>query len=84
MSAFRLIEAARTSFSVPLMCKMLGVSRSGYYGWRGRAPSTRSREETPISRRRSARSTNAVAARTGLPESTPSCAPPGPAVRERG
>lgn len=37
MSRFRLIEAERASFSVPLMCRMLGgVSRSGYYDRRGR------------------------------------------------
>ena len=45
MSAYRLIEAKRTSFSVGLMCRMLGVSRSGYYDWRKRAPSSRSRRD---------------------------------------
>ena len=32
VSCYHLIEAERTSFTVPLMCRMLGVSRSGYYG----------------------------------------------------
>ena len=45
MSAYRLIEAKRTSFSVGLMCRMLGVSRSGYYDWRKREPSSRSRRD---------------------------------------
>jgi putative transposase len=48
VSAFRLIEAERTSFSVPLMCRMLGVSTSGYYGWRDREPSTRSGENAAL------------------------------------
>ncbi len=30
MSSYRLIEAEKTSFPVQFMCRMLGVSRSGY------------------------------------------------------
>jgi len=30
------------------MCRMLGVSRSGYYDWKGRAPSGRSREDEAL------------------------------------
>jgi putative transposase len=48
VSSFRLIEAEKTSFSIPLMCRMLGVSRSGYYDWRGRPPSNRSRENAAL------------------------------------
>lgn len=48
MSSYRLIEAERTSFSIPLMCRMLDVSRSGYYDWRGRVPSKRSREDDAL------------------------------------
>ena len=51
MSAFKLIEAERASFSVPLMCRMLGVSRSGYYDWRGRAPSQRQRTDARLTER---------------------------------
>ena len=51
MSAFRLIEAERASFSVPLMCRVLGVSRSGYYDWKGRPPSRRSREDAALTER---------------------------------
>ena len=48
MSCYTLIEAQRTSFPIPLMCRMLGVSRSGYYDWRSRPPSRRSRENAAL------------------------------------
>jgi putative transposase len=51
VSCFRLIEAERASFSVPLMCRMLGVSRSGYYGWRVRPPSNRERIDATLTER---------------------------------
>ncbi len=51
MSSFQLIEAEKTSFPVKFMCRMLGVSRSGYYGWRGRLSSTSNRANVALTER---------------------------------
>ncbi len=45
MSAFRLIDAEKVSYPVTVLCRMLGVSKSGYYAWCARPPSKRSRRE---------------------------------------
>ena len=49
MRAFRLIEAEKATHSVPTLCRMLGVSRSGYYAWRSRPPSGRVRFDAVLS-----------------------------------
>ena len=48
MSAFRLIDAEKVSYPVTVLCRMLGVSKSGYYAWRSRPPSKRSRENAAL------------------------------------
>jgi putative transposase len=49
VSCFRLIEAQKADHSVPTLCRMLGVSRSGYYAWRRRSPSERARFDAVLS-----------------------------------
>ncbi len=45
MSIFKLIDAERASYPVAVLCRMLGASKSGYYAWRSRPPSKRSRQD---------------------------------------
>jgi len=48
---FGLIEAEKAYYPISLLCKVLGVSRSGYYGWKDRSPSKRSREDAEFTER---------------------------------
>lgn len=48
MSLFRFIDAEKARFPVSLLCKMVGVSKSGYYAWKARPPSKRSREDAAL------------------------------------
>jgi hypothetical protein len=51
VSCYRLIEAEKANFSVLLMCRVLGVSRSGYYDWKNREPSKRSQQDAALTER---------------------------------
>ena len=42
---FQLIDAAKKEFPVQRLCKVLDVSESGYFAWRGRPASRRQRED---------------------------------------
>ncbi len=48
MKIFRLIDAEKASYPISLLCRVLKVSRSGYYDWKGRPPSKRTRENDAL------------------------------------
>lgn len=45
MSRFRFIAAEKANYSVSVMCRVLRVSRSGFYAWAIRPPSARRRDD---------------------------------------
>ena len=47
-SCFKLIEAEKASYPVSVLCRVLKVSRSGYYDWKDRPPSKRERENAAL------------------------------------
>ncbi len=48
MRLFKLIDAEKASYPISLLCRVLGVSRSGYYEWKDRPPSKRDRENAAL------------------------------------
>jgi transposase InsO family protein len=48
---FAFIAAEKARYPVRLLCRCLGVTRSGFYAWCRRAPSLRSREDLLLTRR---------------------------------
>ena len=38
---FKLVDEAKKSFPIHRLCRVLGVSESGYYAWKQRGPSRR-------------------------------------------
>ena len=47
-TCYREIQQLAAAHPVAVLCPLLGVSRSGYYGWRGRAPSRRQSEDARL------------------------------------
>ena len=45
---FRFIQTEKASYPVRLLCRILEVSRSGFYAWCRRAPSPRAREDAAL------------------------------------
>ncbi len=48
MSRYRLIDAEKATHPVSMLCRVLKVSRSGYYDWRDRPSSRRDRENATL------------------------------------
>ena len=46
---YTFIEAQKANHRIGRMCRALKVSKSGFYGWRGRAPSARARADALLS-----------------------------------
>lgn len=51
MSVFRFIAAEKAHYSISLLCKALGVSRSGFHAWERRPPSDRDVADAWLSER---------------------------------
>ncbi len=51
MSRFRFIQAEKASFPIALLCRVLNVSRAGYYAFAKRAPSARARADGALETR---------------------------------
>ena len=51
IACYRFITAHAAQHPVALSCRVLGVSRSGYYAWRGRVESARARADAALSER---------------------------------
>ena len=48
---YRFVAAERVSYSVRLLCKVVGVAASGFYAWLRRAPSRRQADDRRVSER---------------------------------
>jgi putative transposase len=48
VSVFRFIAAERANHSIKTLCRVLGVSRSGFHSWVARPPSKRAREDAVL------------------------------------
>jgi hypothetical protein len=73
VTTFRFIAAKKAEHSVKTMCRVLGVSRSGFHAWTARQPSARQLDdERLLERIREIH--NDTRKVMGRPGSTPSCA----------
>jgi hypothetical protein len=71
VTVFGFIAAKKAEHSISIMCRVLGVSRSGFHAWQARSP-RRGRWRISALRLGSLRSTSASGVSTGPRASTPS------------
>jgi transposase InsO family protein len=48
IARYRIVQELAAAHAIALLCPLLGVARSGYYGWRQRTPSRRQREDAQL------------------------------------
>ena len=51
MTRFRFVEAEAAQFPVSLLCRVVGVTRQGFYAWKRRPPSARELADRELSKR---------------------------------
>jgi putative transposase len=56
----------KANYSISVLCRVLRVSRSGYYDWKDREPSKKSQQDTALTPRRSEKSISEAAKLTVL------------------
>ena len=75
MRLFKLIDGEKASYPISLLCRVLGVSRSGYYGWKDRPLSKRGRENAALTEKIRQIPTTEAARSMATHGSTPSLEP---------
>jgi len=51
VTRFRLVEAEAAQFPVSLLCRVVGVTRQGFYAWKRRPPSARELADRKLAKR---------------------------------
>lgn len=72
MSCYKLIDAEKASYPVSMLCRVLRVSRSGYYDWKVRLPSKRAKENEILIEKIREIHARSRGEPTAIPGSTPS------------